>query len=114
VFIWLYYLFVLSINPGASGAGLGSRLLAYSPPILVSLMFLLTLVVHPRMKAKIIRTPLWYISSGIFTYFIAYMIREYYVWNATYTFIPVVYAALMLISSFYLCLGFFAAKRKFV
>ncbi|MBI5880973.1 hypothetical protein HZB90_02485 [archaeon] len=114
VFIWLYYLFVLSIIPGTSGAGFGSRLLAYSPPILVSLMFILTLVVHPRMKAKIIRTPIWYISSGVFLYFIAYMIREYYVWNSSYNFIPVAYIALMLLSSFYLALGFFAAKKKFV
>jgi uncharacterized membrane protein len=114
VFIWLYYLFVLSIIPGASGADFGSRILVYSPPVLVSLMFVLTLVVHPRMKANIIRTPLWYISSGVFMYFIAYMIREYYVWNSTYEFIPVTYVVLMLLSSFYFALGFFAAKKKFV
>ena len=114
VFIWLYYLFVLSIIPGVEGADLGSKILAYSPPVLVSLMFVLTLVVHPRMKANIIRTPLWYISSGVFMYFIAYMIREYYVWNSTYSFIPVLYAVLLLLSSFYFALGFFAAKKKFV
>jgi len=113
VFIWLYYLFVIFIIPKSAGLPLGVKTLNYLYPVLVSLIFIFTLVVHPRMKASIIRTPLWYISSGVFTYFIGYMIYTYSLWNVTQPFVPAVYSALYMLSAAYFCLGFYAAKRKY-
>jgi hypothetical protein len=114
VFIWLYYLFVLSIIPGSVGMPFGIRLLHFFYPVAVSLIFIFTLVVHPRMKANVIRTPLWYISNGVFAYFIGYMMHSYSFWNTTLSFLPIVSSAFLLLSAFHFCIGFFAAKRKFV
>jgi FtsH-binding integral membrane protein len=101
------------IIPKSAGLPLGVKALNYLYPVLVSLIFIFTLVVHPRMKARIIRTPLWYISSGVFTYFIGYMIYTYSLWNTTQPFVPAVYSAFLMISAAYFCLGFYAAKRKY-
>jgi hypothetical protein len=113
VFIWLYYLFQQVLICGSAGTSLAVKFLNYFNPIAVSIVFLLTLVIHPRLQAKVIRTPLWYISNGIFTYFIAFMLYVYSFWNITMTFIPVLYAALFFMSSGYFLLGFVAAKKKY-
>jgi hypothetical protein len=65
------------------------------------------------MQAKVIRTPLWYISNGIFTYFIAFMMYAYSLWNTAIPAMPVIYSVLFAISSAYFVLGFFAAKKKY-
>jgi uncharacterized membrane protein len=113
VFLWLYYLFMMSIMPNSASLSLGGKLLNYFYPVMVSLIFIFTLVVHPRMKARLIRTPLWYLSSGVFTYFIGFMIYTYSLWNTTLPFVPMVYSAFMMLSALYFCLGFYAAKKKY-
>jgi len=113
VFIWLYYLFVLSILPNSDGLSFMNRLLNFFYPVIVSMMFLSTLVIHPRMKAGLIRTPLWYISSGVFTHFLAFMMYEYAVWNNAFVTLERVYRILFIISAAYFAIGFFAAKRKY-
>ncbi|MBU2561706.1 MAG: hypothetical protein KKD17_05390 [Nanoarchaeota archaeon] len=113
VFIWLYYLFVMAIIPNSTGYPVTVRALYYFYPVMVSLIFIFTLVVHPRMKAGVIRTPIWYISNGVFTYFIAYMIQTYYKWNMGAEFLSTVYSVLFLISACYFALGFYAARKKY-
>ncbi|MBN1544494.1 hypothetical protein JW898_03460 [Candidatus Woesearchaeota archaeon] len=113
VFIWLYYLFVMAIIPNSEGYPLTVRALYYFYPVIVSLIFLFTLVVHPRMKAGVIRTPIWYISNGVFTYFIAYMIQMYDRWTAGAHSLTTIYAVLFLISACYFALGFYAARKKY-
>jgi uncharacterized membrane protein len=113
IFIWLYYLFRTSIIPASTGDGWARQVLNYYGPIMASVMFILTLVIHPRLKAGVIRTPLWYISSGVFVFFISAMMMYYERWNATYSFMPTVYSALFLVSSLYFLLGFYAAKKKY-
>ncbi|NQU79680.1 hypothetical protein HQ545_07985 [Candidatus Woesearchaeota archaeon] len=113
VLLWLYFLFVVSIIPAVQGLPLLHRSLHYIYPVLTSLMFLFSLAIHPRMKAKLIRTPLWYLSSGVFAYFIGTMMIEYSRWNAVYGFMPVLYSSVFLIGSFYFLLGFVSAKRKY-
>lgn len=113
VFIWLYYLFQNVLICGSGGASLAVKFLNYFNPIAVSVVFLLTLIIHPRLKARVIRTPLWYISNGIFMYFIAFMLYVYSFWSITMTFIPLLYAVLFFLSSGYFLLGFIAAKKNY-
>jgi uncharacterized membrane protein len=113
VFIWLYYLFVTSIIPDSAHSSWPIQALNYYGPVMVSMIFILTLVIHPRMRAGVIRTPLWYISSGVFTYFLGSMMLYYYMWNRSYDFMPVFYSVLFLISSLYFLLGFYAAHKKY-
>jgi len=82
-------------------------------PLIVSLLFLSTYVVHSRVRVKIIDRSLWYIASGIFVYFVAYLIYTYaYYSQSTFAYLPIIYNALFLISSSYYLLGFLVAKRK--
>ena len=113
VFIWLSYLFIGLIMPKIYGLPIINKFFAFFNPIAVSIIFLLTLVVNPRLKAGIIRTPLWYISCGIFVYFIGYMFLTYAYWYPRYKWIPAIYSVLFLFSLLYFLLGSFAAKRKF-
>jgi uncharacterized membrane protein len=113
VFIWLYYLFVLSIIPSVAAQPFLTKLAAYFFPIIVALIFVMTLIVHPLMKAKLIRTPLWYVSSGVFAYFIGFMMYSYHLWNVN-EFLPLFSSALFLLSSLYFLLGFYAANRKYM
>jgi hypothetical protein len=112
VLIWIYYLFrstflahpVLASNQG---------IIFFLHPLAVALIFLLTLIIHPAHKAKVIRTPLWYISSGIFMYFLGYMIMAYSFIKPVAKLIPLLYTILLFLSSAYFALGLFAASRKF-
>ncbi len=114
VFIWLYYLFRLSIIPSSASMSILEKLLHYFYPIIISIMFLMTLRIQPTFKAGIIRTPLWYISHGVFTHFIGYMMYVYYFWNNGYTWFPVTYTAIFLVSAIYFTIGFYSAKKKYV
>ncbi len=113
VSIWLYYLFVGLIIPKIPNLPLLNKLFVFFNPLAVSSIFIFTLVVHPRLKAGVIRTPLWYLSCGIFVYFIGYMFLIYSYWYPKHRFIPIIYSVLFLFSLLYFLLGSFAAKRKF-
>jgi len=113
VFIWLYYLFTLSIIPALPADCSVRRFLMIFYPIIVSLMFILTLKIHPTFRAGLIRTPLWYISHGVFTHFLGYQMYAYYLWNSTYSWFPALYTALYMISALYFAIGFWAAKKKY-
>jgi glucan phosphoethanolaminetransferase (alkaline phosphatase superfamily) len=112
VLIWIYYLFrstiiahpVLAANQG---------IIFFLHPLAVALIFLLTLIIHPAHKAKVIRTPLWYVSSGVFLYFLGYMIMAYSFIKPVAKLIPLLYTTLLFLSSAYFALGLFAASKKF-
>ena len=75
VMLWLYYFFRIVMISKIDTLYERTVLVAF--PVAVAIIFLLTLIIHPAHKAKVIRTPLWYISSGVFMYFIAFNIMLY-------------------------------------
>jgi hypothetical protein len=93
-----------------------SNLIQIAPaayPLIISLLFLSTYVVHSRVRVKIIDRSLGYIASGIFVYFVGYLIYTYnYFSQSQWEFFPLIYVSLFLISSFYYLLGFLVAKNK--
>lgn len=113
VVIWLYLFLIYSVAPKAVNLPSLSEFGAFFYPFAVALMFISTLVVHPRLKAGIIRTPIWYISSGAFFYFLYFALMSYAVWQEVSGVIQIAYSFLLFVSSFYFALGAFAAKRKF-
>jgi hypothetical protein len=113
VFIWDYYLLIVGILPKSAAIPLESMIIASAYTVLVSVIFLLTLIIHPLLKAGVIRTPLWYISSGILAYFLGFMIQQQHVWNSAADRLPPVYSALFLVSAFFIGLGFEAALKKY-
>ncbi len=113
IIIWLYYLFQLSLIPRSISAGPYEKFLMFYYPLIVALMFLLTLRIHPTFRSGLIRTPLWYMSHGVFTHFLAFNMYAYSLWNTSYGFLTTIYTALYLISSIYFVIGFWAAKKKY-
>jgi hypothetical protein len=113
ILIWLYYLSTHVIAQSVSGLSGIAKFLVFFYPLVVSLIFFLTLIIHPLLKAGIVSTPLWYMSSGIFLYFVGFMISFYYYWSPSLDFIPLIYSVLFLFSSFYFVLGAFVARRRF-
>lgn len=113
LFIWLYYLFRTIIIPASLLDPPLMKFLNYFYHIAVSVILILTLAVHPRMRSDIIRTPLWYITNGIFVYFLAFMFYSYASWTTAPMFLHAVYPVLFFLSACYLCLGFYAASRKY-
>jgi hypothetical protein len=113
IFIWLYYLFRMVIIPASLLDPPLMKFLNGFYHISVSVILILTLAVHPRMKSGIIRTPLWYITNGIFAYFLAFMFYSYASWTTAPMFLHAVYPVLFFLSACYLCLGFYAASRKY-
>lgn len=113
VMLWMYYLFRIAMQANAAGFSLMDKFVFIIHPLAVAMIFLLTLIIHPAHKAKVIRTPLWYISSGIFLYFIGYMIMTYSFIRPVARLIPLFYTILFFLSAAYFTLGFFAASRKF-
>lgn len=113
VFLWLYYLFVMAIIPNSAGQPIAVRALHFFYPVIVSLLFIFTLVIHPRLKAGVIRTPLWYISNGVFAYFIGYMMFTYYRWTGAGQYLTYMFSFLFLLSALYFLLGFYAAGKKY-
>jgi len=113
ILIWLYYLSTNVIAQSVSGLSVLGKFLIFFYPLVVSSIFFLTLIIHPLLRAGIISTPLWYVSSGVFLYFIGFMISFYYYWHPTIDVIPVIYSVLFFLSSLYFILGAFAARRTF-
>ena len=113
VFIWLYYLFTNIIIPGSIFESATVQFLNYFYPIMISTIFILTLIIKPRLESGIIHTPLWYISNAIFMYFFAFMIYAYSLWNTHIIILPIIYAVLFFLSSGYFLLGFYTATQKY-
>jgi hypothetical protein len=111
VIIWLHYLFESSLIPSSISQPFYKQLLFMIHPLAVSLIFLLTLGVSPRHRAKIIRAPLLYISSGIFFYFIGYMMLVDSLANPSIAALLLLNSIIFLISAIYLFLGFFSAEE---
>ncbi len=113
VFIFNYYLYVTALIPASSGKSsiMATMMLTY--PVLVSLMFLLTLIIHPVHRAGIIRTPLWYISTAVFTYFIGSMMYEYFMWVIAREILPAFFSAFFVLSASTFCIGMKAALKKY-
>jgi hypothetical protein len=112
VLIWIFYLFKSTITAHPVLAA-NQGIIFFLHPLAVALIFLLTLIIHPAHQAKVIRTPLWYISSGIFMYFLGYMIMAYSFIRPVAKLIPLLYTILSFLSSAYFALGMFSASRKF-
>jgi hypothetical protein len=113
VFIWLHFLFETSLMPASISLPFYKKALLLLHPLAVALIFLLTLTIHPKYKAKVIRTPLLYISSAIFTYFLGFMIFAYSLVNEVMGFLHILYSVLFLISAVYFFLGFYVAEENF-
>lgn len=113
VLIWLLFLFKATLLPRLMIFTELTRINLFLQPMMVSLMFLLTLKIHPAVKAKVIRTPLWYVSSGIFFYFLGFMALIHSTFNQHLKFIPVLYSVLFLLSGVYFLIGFVVADKKY-
>jgi len=113
VFLWLHYLIINHIIPRVNILPISDKLLLLFNPISLALAFLLTLVIHPRYKAGVIRTPPWYLSSGVFMYFIGHMMMIYHHLRQESAILPFIYAFLMMMSSIYFLFGFFVASKKY-
>jgi len=113
VMLWLYYMMRITVQANAAGLSLLNKIIFFIHPLAVAIIFLLTLIIHPAHKAKVIRTPLWYISSGVFLYFIGYNIMAYSFVRPAAKLIPLIYTILLFLSAVYFTLGFFVASRKF-
>ncbi len=108
VIMWNAYLFQ-AIIPALSLATTFSKIVLIINPALISMMFILTFAVHPRIKAGVVDSSLGYISNGVFIYFIGAMLIQ----HTPRTVIPVIASGvLMLISSGYYWLGFVVARKK--
>jgi hypothetical protein len=113
VMLWLYYMIRITVEANAAGLSLLNKIILFIHPLAVAIIFLLTLIINPAHKAKVIRTPLWYISSGVFLYFIGYNIMFYSFVRPVAKLIPLLYTILLFLSAAYFTLGFFVASRKF-
>jgi hypothetical protein len=113
VILWIKYLFSNVILPHAHLLPINEQIFMLLLPLTLALAFLLTLVIHPRYKAKVIQTPLWYISSAAFTYFLGQMIMFYLEIREGNQVLIIIKSFLLMISAFYFALGFFVASKKY-
>jgi drug/metabolite transporter (DMT)-like permease len=113
VLIWIYYLLRATIAAYPANLPLLDKIVLFYHPIAVALIFILTLVIHPAHKAKVIRTPIWYVSSGIFFYFLGYMAFAYSLTKQPSNLVMLLYSGLFLISAACFLLGFLVANKKF-
>jgi uncharacterized membrane-anchored protein len=113
VMIWLKYITSTAIIPLFHLFSTLEKTVWLLSPFTSSLVFLLTLVIHPRYKAGIIRSPLWYISSGAFAYFIGFMMMLNSQLKTGSEPSQIVYTVILLLSAFYFCIGFYAANKKY-
>ncbi|MFH0870259.1 MAG: hypothetical protein V1866_04350 [archaeon] len=113
VLIWLLFLFKTTLVPRLMIFPMFTRISLFLHPLAVSLMFLLTLRIHPAVKAKVMRTPILYISSGAFLYFLGFMVLIHANFNQHLRFIPVLYSALFFLSAIYFLIGFVVADKKY-
>ena len=89
------------------------RILNWFYPVITSLLFIFTYAVRSRVRAKLIDRSLWYISNGVFFYFLGYLLYVYvHLGESEWSFLPIVYTGLFLLSAGYYLLGFLVAKKK--
>jgi len=113
VLIWLLFLFKTTLVPRLMIFPEFTRINLFLHPLAVSLMFLLTLRIHPTVKAKVMRTPILYVSSGVFLYFLGFMVLIHANFNQHLKFIPVLYSVLFFLSAVYFLIGFVVADKKY-
>lgn len=111
IIIWNIYLLIQIIIPIISTATTFNKIVLIFNPILISVMFVLTFAVHPRIKAGVVDSSLGYISSGVFVYFMGFMLSQFELGKETMI-ISIASGILMLISSAYYWLGFVVARKK--
>ena len=63
--------------------------------------------------SEVITTPLWYISTGVFLHFMAFMIHYYTFWNPTTLYVPSIYSFMYVMSAGFFVLGFYTASKKY-
>ncbi len=111
VILWSAYLFIQIILPFASALTTLEKITSAISLILVSAMFILTFAIHPRIKAGVVDSSLGYISSGVFMYFLSFMLAQYGLGKENII-IQFASTILILISSAYLWIGFVVARKK--
>lgn len=111
VVMWNTHLLVKIIIPVLSAVTTLGKIVLVINPILISIMFILTFAVHPRIKAGVVDSSLGYISSGVFVYFLGFMLSQFSLGKETMI-ILISSGILMLISSAYYWLGFVVARKK--
>ncbi len=111
VVIWNTYLFIEIIIPALSAVTTLGKMILVTNPILISMMFILTFAVHPRIKAGVVDSSLGYLSSGVFLYFLSFMLAQYALGTENII-IRFASTLLILISSAYLWLGFVVTRKK--
>lgn len=112
VVIWILYFFVKIMRPGLDGMPAMNIYLYYFYPLAASFLFFSTLIIYPSYRAGHIKSPLYYMSAGIFMNFIAEMFYLYNKWNLPSRYMEYAYSIFFVISSFYFLLGFYAAYKK--
>ncbi len=112
VLIWVYYVFIKIIVPNIEGSSHITIYLTFFYPAAAAFLFISTLIIYPTYKAKIIHSPLWYLSTAVFLNFIAEMIYIYSV-DVHQVFIRTIYTLTFVISGFYFFLGFYSAYVKY-
>jgi hypothetical protein len=111
VVIWNSYLFVKIIFPVLSMITTMGKIILIINPILITMMFILTFAVHPRIKAGVVDSSLGYISGGVFVYFLGFMLIQYTLITENII-IVMISGILIIISSAYYWLGFVVARKK--
>jgi hypothetical protein len=79
--------------------------------ILISTALILTFVVYPRVKAGVIDNSLRYITSGIFTYFLSFLLQTYVQFSSKLLWLDFLSWLLFFGSLVYFWCGFVAARR---
>lgn len=110
---WVVFLLIGSVMPAIEGEYLIAKIFYIAYPMLVTLMFLSTLIVNPRLKAAIITTPLWYVSTAVFLHFLAFMTQYYTIWHPMTRFIPAIYSFLYILSAGFFVIGFYTISKKY-
>ncbi len=112
IIMLLYYFFVHVFRPESHQLTL-EIIMVYFYPLAASFLFFTTVIIYPTFKDKVIRSPLWYLSSAIFVNFVAEILVVYTkFYNLSQTAV-IIYQFLFLISASYFLLGFYASYRKY-
>ncbi len=112
VVIWILYFFVKIMQPGINDGSVMNIYLHYFYPAAASFLFFSTLIIYPHYQAGHIKSPLYYMSAGVFMNFIAEMFYLYNQWNLPSKYMEYGYSIFFVISAFYFMIGFYAAYKK--
>ncbi|MFA6461831.1 MAG: hypothetical protein WCV90_06205 [Candidatus Woesearchaeota archaeon] len=110
VLLWLIYLEFELVLPNSS-----QPTFSILSPLIISLMFVLSYPIHVRIRAGLIDRSLGYISTGVFLFFLGYMLQAYLSSKSDLPSILTVIPNLFyLLSAGYYLVGFKVGRRKFV